>query len=125
MEPKYRKEGIPIVCLLKALLFSYLLTAILLALIAFLLYISGLEEKVVRVAITAVYVVATFFAGFLVGKSVEQRKFIWGFLIGSAYFLILVLLSLALRHFGTGSENSPLTTYVLCAVGGTLGGMLS
>lgn len=111
--------------LLKTLLFSYILTAVLLALLAFLLYKLGLNEKVVSIAIIVIYVAATLFAGFVAGKKMGNRRFFWGLLMGAAYFLVLAAVSFCVGKGGISIGNSFFTTLILCAGGGMLGGMLS
>ena len=125
MEQKSNAGEVPVFFLLKTLLFSYILTGILLALLAFLLYRLRLGEKVVSVAIIVIYVAATFFGGFVAGKKLENRRFLWGLIMGAAYFLILTLVSFVAGRGGIEFGNSFLTTFVLCAGGGMLGGMLS
>lgn len=125
MEQKSNTGEVSVFFLLKTLLFSYILTGILLALLAFLLYRLRLGEKVVSVAIIVIYVVATFFGGFVAGKKLENRRFLWGLIMGAAYFLVLTLVSLVAGRGGIEFGNSFLTTFVLCAGGGMLGGMLS
>lgn len=120
-----RLEGIPVAFLLKKLLFSYILTGVLLALLAFLLYKLDLGEKTVSIAIIVIYVAATLFGGFVAGKRMGSRKFLWGLLMGSAYFLILTAVSLCVGKGGMEVGTSFITTFVLCAGGGMLGGMLS
>ncbi len=111
--------------LLKTLLFSYILTAGLLLILALLLFKLELSEGPVAVAIIAIYVVATFFAGFMTGKKLQNRKFLWGLLMGAAYFVVLVLISLAVKQSPDTLGDNFFTTMVLCAGGGMLGGMLS
>ncbi len=125
MERSSNKEGIPAAFLLKSLLFSYILTGVLLAVLAFLLYQFGLGEKVVRTAIIVIYVAATFFGGFVTGKRMGNRKFLWGLVMGGAYFLILAAVSLCMGKGSIHVGNSFFTTLALCAGGGMLGGMLS
>lgn len=125
MEKTPDQGSIPILFLLKTLLFSYILTGVFLALLAFFLYKVGLTESVVSVAIIAIYVVATFFAGFMAGKKLKNRKFLWGLLMGSAYFLVLAAVSLVLKEPTGQLGDSVITTLVLCAAGGMLGGMVS
>ena len=60
-----RKEGVPVLALAKCLLASYVLTLLLLCLLALLLYKLHLTEGMVTIAISAIYVVTTFMAGFL------------------------------------------------------------
>lgn len=110
---------------LKGLLFSYILTAGLLVLLALALYKIGLGEGTVAIAIVAIYVLATFFAGFMAGKRMGSRKFLWGLLMGTAYFLILAMVSLVAKGAEDALADSFLTTLLLCAGGGMLGGMLS
>ena len=105
------KEGVPVLALAKCLL-------------AFLLYKLHLTEGIVTIAISAIYVVTTFTAGFFAGKRMETRKFLWGALVGAAYFVILAVVSLLIKTPETSLGNSFWTTMVLCVAGGTLGGML-
>ncbi len=125
MEQTTDRGDIPILFLLKTLLFSYILTGALLALLAFLLYKVGLTESIVSIVIIAIYVAATFFAGFVAGKRLKNRKFLWGLLMGSAYFLVLLGISMVLGEPAGQLGDSVATTLVLCAAGGMLGGMLS
>lgn len=125
MEQSSKVSGIPVVFLLKSLLFSYILTGVFLALLSFLLYKLGLGEKVVAIAIIAIYVAATFFAGFMAGKKMQSRKFLWGLLEGTAYFLILAVISAFAGEESVSFGKSFFTTMALCVGGGTLGGMLS
>ena len=125
MEQTSNQGNIPVLFLLKILLFSYILTGAFLALLAFLLYKVGLTENIVSIAIIAIYVLATFFAGFVVGKKLKNRKYLWGRLMGSAYFLVLAGVSMVLGEPAGHLGDSTVTTLVLCAAGGMLGGMVS
>lgn len=111
--------------ILKCLLLSYLLTTGLLLLLALMLYRFGLSEKVVSVCIVAIYIIVTFFAGFLAGKREGSRKFLWGLLIGSLYFIILLIVSLIVNHGMTNVSGNFFTVLFLCAGSGMLGGMVS
>lgn len=125
MEQVRREESFPIFFFVKMLIFSYIITGILLALLAFVLYKAGMGEAVVSVAIIAIYVVATVFGGYVTGKKMGKRRFVWGFLMGSAYFLLLTIVSLLVGEEGFCEANSFWTTLIICAGGGMLGGMLS
>lgn len=125
MERGYSEGKIPVVFLLKSLLLSYILTAALLLLLAFFLYKPGLTESIVSIAIIGIYVLSTFFAGFITGKKMRTKKYIWGFLMGGAYFLVLLLISLFVNRSLGDFGNSFLTTLALCTGGGMMGGMVS
>ncbi len=125
MERSSNMGKVPVLSLLKCLLFSYILTGAFLLLLSFLLYKMGLGEKVVSIAIIVIYVLATFVAGFMAGKRMQNRKFLWGLLEGMAYLLILALISFWVGERPDAIQSSFFTTLVLCAGGGMLGGMLS
>lgn len=120
-----QEGGIPVFFLLKSLLFSYILTTGLLLLLAFFLFKFELSERPVAVAIIGIYVLATFFAGFVTGKRLQNRKFLWGLLMGVAYFVVLAVVSLAVKQSPDTLGDSFFTTLALCAGGGMLGGMIS
>lgn len=124
MEQTKNGDRIPVLYLLKSLLFAYILTGVLLALLSFLLYKLGFGEKVVAIAIIVIYVAATFFAGFLAGKRMKSRRFLWGLLEGAAYFLVLAAISFLAGERDAVVGSSFFTTLALCTGGGMLGGML-
>ncbi len=125
MDQTTNRGDLPVLFLLKTLLFSYILTGAFLALLAFLLYKIRLSEGIVSIAIIIIYVAATFFAGLVAGKRLKSRKFLWGLLMGSAYFLVLAGISLVAGEPVGRLGDSTITTFVLCAAGGMLGGMFS
>ena len=107
--------------LLKALLAAYIVTGLLLLLLALLLYKLRLSEAVINLGITAIYLLACF----LLGKMMKTRKYLWGAAGGLLYFALLALISLAARQGFSGTPSSLLTTLLLCMAGGCFGGMLS
>lgn len=107
------------------LLGTYIITAFLLFLLAFLVYQFHLGEKTVDVAVIAVYVIANFLAGFFMGKKKKVKKYLAGFGIGSAYFSMLVIVSLVCNHGLQDFAGNFFTTLAICAGSGTIGGMLS
>lgn len=109
----------------KCMLAAYLLTAGLLLLLAFVLYRFGISEKVVSLCIIGIYITVTFLAGLLAGKKMEQKRFLWGLGMGCLYYIILVLVSLAVSHGFQDIAGNIFTVFFLCAGSGMLGGMLS
>ncbi len=121
-----RQEGaVPIVNLLLYLLVSYIGTALVLLLLAFLYYKLRFSEDIVSGGVVFTYVAAGFLGGFLAGRKMKQKKFLWGLLMGAVYYVVLLLLSLLVNHGIADLSKSMFTTLVLCAGGGMLGGMLS
>lgn len=119
------KDGVSVIFLVKCLLFSYILTGALLLLLAFLLYKFKLTEDVVTIGILVIYVAASFFAGFVTGKKMGTRKFLWGLFMGLAYFIVLAAVSFGVNHSIEDLASSFLTCLLVCAGSGMLGGMIS
>ena len=111
--------------ILKNLLLSYLLTALLLLLLSFLLYRFSLSEKIITLGITFIYIITTFLSGLLAGKREQSKRFLWGLLMGILYFLLLSALSLITDSSSVKMGSDFITTMLLCCAGGMLGGMLS
>jgi putative membrane protein (TIGR04086 family) len=122
---RIREVGEKVMQMLKCLLASYIVTGLLLLGLTFLVYKFELDEQVVLGSIVAIYVVSTFVGGFIIGKLMGKRKFLWGMMLGFAYFALLLLISYGVyREFNTNGLNV-ITTVLLCVGGGMLGGMLS
>jgi len=128
MKPRNeKKNGVSVMGV--SLLMMYLISGVLLLLLSALLYRFELSEGTVKIGIVAVYIVSGFVGGLLTGKQMQDKKYLWGLLTGSIYFLLLLILSFILKS-GMGEEGSfdvvrILTTMVLCAVSAMAGGMLS
>ncbi len=113
------------VSILKKLLFAYIVTAVLLMILSFALYKMQLQEGTVRIGIIVIYVISCFFAGFIAGKTEVKRQFLWGLLIGVLYFVVLLVISLLVKHSVQDVMGKGVTTFFICAGSGMLGGMLS
>lgn len=121
-----RQEGyVPWLKLLGDLLVAYILTLIILALLALLLYKINISKELIGVGIIMTYMVSCFVAGNLAGKRMKQKRFVWGIWMGLAYFIILLVLTIIVNQSFTAITDSLLTTLILCIGGGMLGGMLS
>lgn len=114
-----------IIWLLKALLFSYVVTGISLLLLSVLLYKFEWNEHLVSAAIVAVYVLSTIVGGIVIGKLVRTRRFFWGLLLGNLYFILLLVITIILYRSLPGNGLNMLTAWILCAGGGMTGGMIS
>ena len=117
--------GARVMWFLKSLLASYIVTGLLLLGLTFLVYRFELDEQVVVGSLVAIYVISTFVGGYIIGKLMGTRKFMWGLVAGAIYFGLLFLISYGIyREFNTNGLHS-VTTVLLCVGGGMLGGMLS
>ncbi|MDE7036601.1 MAG: TIGR04086 family membrane protein, partial [Lachnospiraceae bacterium] len=93
MERKIPKDS-RVMWVLKSLLVSYVITGILLLLLAVALYKLELNEKAVSAAITAIYIIATLLGGIIIGKLARVRRYLWGLGLGIGYFALLLLITL-------------------------------
>lgn len=111
--------------MIKAQLCAYVVTGILLLILAVLLYKVGLSEENVNAGILLIYVISTFSGGFVIGKLTGQKKFLWGLISGVLYFVLLLLISFGIYHTLQGAPTETAAALILCAGGGMLGGMIS
>lgn len=111
--------------MLKSLLCAYIISGLLLVFLTFLLYKFNIDEGKVAAGIIMIYVASTFAGGFIIGKLSGTRKFLWGLTCGILYFALLLLVSLGVYRSLQGNGAHVMTTFLLCAGGGMLGGMLS
>lgn len=119
------ERGTQVFQVMKALLASYIVTGILLFVITFFLYKFEWDEQMVTAGIIVIYVVSTFVGGFILGKIKKARKFLWGLVMGTLYFALLFLVSFGVYRSFDGNGTNVITTFLLCAGGGMLGGMLA
>ena len=122
---KKGQNEIWIMWILKSLLAAYVVTGILLMILAMALYKFELNEGAVTAGITAVYLISTFAGGLAAGKLAKVRRFLWGIILGILYFALLLLITIGIYRTFRGSAGEIMMTFALCAGGGMAGGMIS
>lgn len=118
-------NAIYLISLALFLLLSYLITIGGLLLLALLLYKIPLTESAVNIGIIVIYILSTFLTAFICGKKMQKKKFLWGLILGTSYFLILLVISLITNQSNVILGTNVLTSFMICAGAGTLGGMLA
>lgn len=108
-----------------SMLGGYVITFLGILILAFLLLILQITENTVDIGILVIYVVANLTSGFIIGKRTKRRKFLWGMVSGTGYFLILFFLSKMLGQEVGKLGKDLITTLLICVGSGTLGGMIS
>lgn len=111
--------------LLKSLLTAYILTGIMLLLLAFIMLKIGPENEVIHMGIVFSYIFSAFVGGFVMGKRMKVKKFLWGVLLGISYFAVIFVVSALLNQHVPEQWMGMLTVFAMCGLGGMLGGMLS
>ena len=122
---KKEQNEVWIMWMVKALLAAYVVTGILLIILALALYKFELNEGAVTAGVTAVYLISTFTGGLVVGKLAKVRRFLWGIVLGILYFALLLLVTVGIYRTFHGSSTEILVTFALCAGGDMAGGMIS
>ncbi len=116
------KKGI-LMSWVKAMAIAYLLSAVMLLILSFLMYQWDISEGIVRGGILFIYVLSCFVGGAVLSRGYEAKRYLWGLAAGVLYFLILWIVSMAgNRQILTGFPGI-LSTMCLCVLGGMLGGM--
>ena len=100
----------------KGLILSYLLTIIMLFITAVVVYKVGISDKVLGILVVVIYIVATFAGGFVTGRKVREKRFLWGMVYG---------LSVLFTGSGDREGIAVITKCIMCVAGGMLGAMLS
>lgn len=119
------KKGSMLIPVLTVLVVMYIVTGMLLLLLAFFMYRTEPAEPVVGGAIIAIYILSGFLGGFLIGKRAGVRKYLWGLLLGALYYGVLLLVG-ALLHGGMQTDPVQIgSTMALCLLSAMAGGMFS
>lgn len=119
----------PMVTMGVTLAIMYVISGVMLLLLAFLLYNFELSEESVRIGVIVIYIASGGTGGFLIGRWMQDKKYLWGLMAGGLYYMLLFVLSIAVKQ-GMGESLAfdairMLTTLVLCAVSSMAGGMIS
>lgn len=122
---KHSQNMVYVISFLLILTFSYIITIAGLLLLALLLYKIPLTDSSVNIGIIIIYIFSSFFGAFLCGKRMQNKKFIWGFLLGCSYFLVLLIISFITNQSTVILGTNVFTAFIICSAAGTLGGMLA
>lgn len=120
-----KKVAQKIMPIVRALLIAYAVTGIMLLILALLLYKVNMGEGAVTAGIIIVYIVSCFLGGWTAGHNIGHKKYLWGFLTGVCYFLLLVVISAAFQQGSMAGVRYLITAFAMCAGGGMVGGMIS
>ena len=109
--------------MMKALLVAYVMTGLFLLITAGLMYRFELSEGKVKLAVIGIYVLSCFTGGFLAGRMMKNRKFLWGSLLGFLYFAVMLTVSVAVGRELKEAVMGISTTFFICIISGMIGGI--
>lgn len=115
----------PAIAVFTAVFVMFIISGLLLLLLALLLYKMELSESVVKIGIIIIYVLSGVAGGFLMGKIMREQKFLWGLAAGAIYFILLFLISALVKGGFDMELTKVITTMILCGASGMAGGMIS
>lgn len=113
------------IIILRDLLISFIITGFMLLLLALLMLNLDLSNKVLSGGIIVTYIISNFLGGFLLGKSAEQKRFLWGMGMGALYFITLILISILTSPIAALEGGRIVSVMFICIFSGMLGGMVS
>lgn len=111
--------------IIKALILAFFVTAVLIVVFAFVMFKLRINEDIIAAGVTLIYIISCALGGLYIGKAMKEKKFMWGFLVGLIYMIILVVVSVIISGGVNILSAQGLSLFLLCAGGGTLGGMLA
>ena len=111
--------------IIRALLLDYLVTVTGLILLSVGIWKFQIGDKIVNAAMTVLYFLSVFTGSIYLGRKVKERKFLWGMLQGTLYFLLWVSAVAAANGFVGVLNQNTFTIGIICILSGTLGGMLA
>lgn len=118
-------KGNPLNAIFASVFVMFVISGLLLLLLALLLYKMELTESVVKIGIVVIYVVSGLIGGFLMGKIMREQKYLWGLAAGAIYFAVLFVASALVKGGFDMDVAKVTTTLILCAASGMAGGMVS
>lgn len=121
LDMKFIHEGL---FWLKVVLFTYVISMILLGILALITYKVDCSETVVKAGIIVIYFVSALAGGLVSGKTKKSRRLIYGLCSGAIYAVILMCISILVKSDAQiGVEFT--VALITSLAGGTAGGVLS
>lgn len=113
-----------IIQFVKGIVFVYVVSAVILLVLALLLFQWDAPEGVIRGGVVFAYVISCFIAGIIISRQHSERRYLWGIFAGAVYYVILLAVSMICNRAVFTSIPGILPALFLCLAGGMLGGML-
>lgn len=114
-----------ILAMLKTLIFMWVLTAIFLFVMSAVVYKMHGDNTGITVCVYFTYGLVNFAGGFIFGKVMGKKKYLFGLMTGVLYFMTIVIISAGVYGGVALLEEKALFTLLCCSLSGMLGGMLS
>ena len=116
--------GRKLATIFKVLIAAYLISAVLLAVGAFIMYKMRLGDGQMRIVVMVIYGISSIAAGIIYGKAKKEKRVLNGALIG-LYFVFLSVVSFIINKGLYDDVKKAIISFVICITGGILGAIMS
>ena len=112
--------------IVKAMVVSVLLSAVLVVAVAYVLYKTDFTSAWEQIFVVLIYLLPCLAGGWCMGRMEKKRKFLWGGIVGCIFFLLLLMAALLTPGVKEGLDvGERIRVLMICLLGGIAGGMLS
>lgn len=111
--------------ILKETLIQMLISAVLIVIAAFIVLKISPSDTVIKGIVLAIYAISAFVGGFIMGKVMDRRKFLWGLTAGAIYIAVILLTAFIVKGVFNAGTISVMSGIITSLAAGTIGGMLS
>ena len=112
-------------CLIRGMLVAYLITGMLIFILAWVTYKLDLSDNMIGVFVTVIYILSNVAGGFSIARCKGRKRLLYGLLSGALYVAILFLISVIATKGISNIEAEGVAAILLCLGGGALGGIIS
>ena len=109
--------------ILKETMIQFVLSAVLLAAAAFIVLKMSPSESVIKGMILAIYGIASFVGGNILGKVMGKRRLLWGIAAGMIYIAVIILVAIGVKGSVNAGTIGLLSSVLVCIVAGAIGGV--
>lgn len=110
--------------MLKSVVVAYVLTAIALFILSFIMYKCKISMTGANSGILITYVLSCLVGGFIFSGCLSQKRYLGGGLMGVVYFLVAYVVSAVWNQSLAVQMPGMLTAFLICVFSGILGGMI-
>ena len=107
----------------KGIIFSVILTAILVLLITTVTYFADVSDKIISILLFIASVLSTLIGALFVTRNVHENGLIHGMFVGLGYFAFILIASIVVKK-GFSLNTNLITMLFANVAGGMLGGIL-
>ncbi|MCI9537480.1 MAG: TIGR04086 family membrane protein [Eubacterium sp.] len=108
--------------MLKSILVAYVLTAVVLLVLSFIMYKCKMSMAGANGGILFTYVISCLAGGFLFSGGLEEKRYLGGGLLGLVYFAVVYCVSAVWNQSVAAQMPGMLTAFLVCIFSGMLGG---